>query len=84
MMNGLLLAPRATLLAVFGLVFLSGVAPAAEPARMPNVVFIMADDLGWADLTPYGSTFHDTPNLKRLADRSVRFTNYYVASVLSC
>ncbi|MCE9561553.1 MAG: sulfatase [Planctomycetes bacterium] len=73
---------RPTILALFGLVFLGGVAPAAEPARKPNVVFILADDLGWADLTPYGSTFHDTPNLKRLADRSVRFTNSYAASPL--
>ncbi|MBA4188872.1 MAG: N-acetylgalactosamine 6-sulfate sulfatase [Planctomycetaceae bacterium] len=70
------------MLALFGLVLLGGVAPAAEPARKPNVVFILADDLGWADLTPYGSTFHDTPNLQRLADRSVRFTNYYAASPL--
>jgi len=71
------------MLTLFGLVFLGGVAPAAEPARKPNVVFILADDLGWADITPYGSTFHDTPNLKRLADRSVRFSNYYAASAPS-
>ncbi len=55
---------------------------AAEPVRQPNVVFILADDLGWADLEPYGSTFHDTPNLKRFAARSVLFTNYYAASPL--
>jgi arylsulfatase A-like enzyme len=45
-------------------------------------VFILADDLGWRDITPYGSTFHETPNLKRLADRSVRFTHSYAASPL--
>lgn len=55
---------------------------AAEPAKRPNVLFILADDLGWADVTPYGSTYHDTPNLKRLAERSVRLTNYYAASPL--
>jgi arylsulfatase A-like enzyme len=81
-MPGPLRTPRAKLLALISLLFLSGIAPAAEPAGKPNVVFILADDLGWADLTPYGSTFHDTPNLKRLADRSVRFTNYYAASPL--
>src|SRR5690349_12959328 len=64
-------------LGMFGL----AVARAAEPRR-PNVVFILADDLGWKDITPYGSTFHETPNLQRLADRSVRFTNYYAASPL--
>jgi arylsulfatase A-like enzyme len=46
------------------------------------VVFILADDLGWADITPQGSTFHETPNLARLAKRSVRFTNFYAASPL--
>ncbi|MGE3821846.1 MAG: sulfatase [Isosphaeraceae bacterium] len=55
---------------------------AAEPSRRPNVVFILADDLGWVDVAPYGSTFHDTPNLKRLAERSVRFTQFYAASPL--
>ncbi len=54
----------------------------AERTPQPNVVFILADDLGWADLAPYGSTFHDTPNLSRLAERSVRLTQYYTASPL--
>lgn len=58
----------------------SGISPGAEPR--PNVIFILADDLGWADTTPYGSKFHETPNLARLAARSVRFTNYYAASPL--
>src|SRR5262245_23974218 len=81
-MPGLLLTPRAPMFALAALIVLGRVASAAEPAAKPNVVFILADDLGWADLTPYGSTFHDTPNLKRLAARSVRFTNYYAASPL--
>lgn len=69
----------------FAIVFLVGhgaSAWAGEPARSPNVVFILADDLGWADITPCGSTFHETPNLVRLAERSVRFTNCYAASPL--
>lgn len=82
MMPGLSLAPRAATFALVALTFLSDATPAAEPARKPNLVFILADDLGWADLTPYGSIFHDTPNLKRLADRAARFTNYYAASPL--
>jgi arylsulfatase A-like enzyme len=59
-----------------------GAGRAAAGDRRPNVVFILADDLGWADLEAYGSTFHRTPNLKRLADRSLRFTHYYAASPL--
>jgi len=69
------------ILSVLTAVLLTSAARAEEPKR-PNVVFILADDLGWADLAHYGSSFHDTPNLKRLADRSVRFTNYYAASPL--
>src|SRR5690242_7471517 len=48
--------------------------------RLPtNVVFILADDLGWRDLGCYGSGFYETPNLDRLARESVRFTNAYAA-----
>ncbi|MGL4555262.1 MAG: sulfatase [Gemmataceae bacterium] len=66
---------------ITGLILLSA-AGTAGAAVKPNVVFILADDLGWADTTPYGSTFHDTPNLRRLAKRSVRFTDFYSASPL--
>lgn len=59
----------------------------AEPARAvspgkPNVVFILADDLGWRDLGCYGSTFHKTPNIDALARRGVRFTQAYAANPL--
>ncbi|HEX8916021.1 MAG TPA: sulfatase, partial [Humisphaera sp.] len=56
-------------------------APANAPGR-PNVVFILADDLGWRDLSCYGSTFHRTPNLDKLAARGVRFTQAYAANPL--
>lgn len=48
-------------------------------ADKPNVVLIVADDLGWRDLGCYGSTFHKTPNLDRLAKDGVRFTDFYAA-----
>jgi len=48
----------------------------------PNVVFILADDLGWRDSSVYGSTFYETPHLKRLARRGMTFTNAYSASPL--
>ena len=44
-----------------------------------NVVFILADDLGWADLGCYGSTFHETPHIDRLAGQGVRFCNAYAS-----
>jgi arylsulfatase A-like enzyme len=55
--------------------------PGAVDARKekPNVVFILADDLGWSDLSCYGSRYYETPNLDRLATQGVRFTNAYAA-----
>ena len=46
----------------------------------PNLLFILADDLGWADLGCYGSTEIATPNLDRLAAEGVRFTHAYAGS----
>lgn len=54
--------------------------PVLASAQKPNVVFILADDLGWADLSLYGSDLHRTPNLDRFAQTGVRFTNAYTAS----
>jgi arylsulfatase A len=51
---------------------------AARPTR-PNIIFIIADDLGWRDLGCYGSTFYETPHLDRLAATGMRFTQAYAA-----
>ena len=56
----------------------SGAAMAA-PSERPNIIFIFADDLGYGDLSCYGSEIA-TPNLDRLAAEGVRFTQAYVAS----
>src|SRR3954447_3671917 len=67
-----------------GLLALALLAPAAaradETARKLNVVLILADDLGWADLGCYGSKFHRTPHLDRMAAEGRRFTQAYAAS----
>ncbi len=60
------------------LVILAALAHGAE--RPPNIVFILADDLGWADTALYGSKFYETPNIDALARRGMRFTNAYAAS----
>ena len=49
----------------------------ASAAGQPNVLFILADDLGWRDLACFGSTYHETPNIDRLAARGMKFTNAY-------
>lgn len=52
-------------------------------AQPPNVIVILADDLGWSDTTLYGTaTFYQTPNLERLAKRGMTFTRAYSASPL--
>lgn len=48
-------------------------------ADRPNIVFFLVDDLGQRDLGCYGSEFHETPNLDRLAAEGSRFTNAYAA-----
>jgi arylsulfatase A-like enzyme len=52
-------------------------ADAAPETRKPNIVFILADDLGWRDTATYGSGYYETPNLDRLAAQGVRFTNHH-------
>ncbi|MEU9038209.1 sulfatase-like hydrolase/transferase [Streptomyces sp. NPDC048352] len=49
-------------------------------SRRPNVLFILGDDLGWADLSSYGAPHIKTPNLDRLAREGVRFTDAYAGS----
>jgi len=45
----------------------------------PNFLFILVDDMGWKDLGSYGNKIHETPNLDKLAERGMRFTNAYAA-----
>ena len=51
--------------------------PAAQTPRPPNVVLIIADDLGWADIGVNGSAFHLTPHVDALARQGLRFTDAY-------
>jgi len=48
--------------------------------QRPNIVFIMADDLGWADLPVYGNQFNEAPNLDKLRSEGMLFTNAYAAA----
>ena len=51
----------------------------ARGVRQPNIVFILIDDLGWADIGAYGNRFHETPNIDRMAREGMRFTDAYAA-----
>ena len=50
-----------------------------QPSKRPNIIFILADDLGYTDIAPYGGEV-STPNLQMLAEQGVRFTNYHTAA----
>jgi arylsulfatase A len=45
----------------------------------PNIIFILADDMGWGDLPVYGNRFNEAPNLTRMAEEGLRFTDAYAA-----
>src|SRR6266508_3309124 len=72
------------LIAVWGvLVFVVGSrGVCAEAQRRPNVVFILADDLGYCDLGCYGQKRIQTPNLDRMAKEGMRFTQFYAGSTV--
>ena len=52
----------------------------SKDARKPNILFILADDMGWGDLSCYGRPDYRTPNLDKLATQGMRFTNAYSAA----
>ncbi len=54
---------------------LASVAAPLSAQQLPNVVVIVADDLGYGDLSCYGATRVSTPNVDRLAASGIRFTN---------
>src|ERR671939_74728 len=53
-----------------------------HPKHKPNIIFILADDLGYGDLGCYGQTKIKTPNIDRLAAEGVRFTQCYAGSTV--
>jgi arylsulfatase A-like enzyme len=60
-------------------VAVSGPAQAQAPARKPNILVIMGDDVGWFNVGAYhrGIMSGKTPNLDQLASQGMMFTNYY-------
>lgn len=74
-----LLFPEMRRLLPLSLLFSLSPAFPAEPGR-PNVIVIMADDLGWGDLSCQGASTYETPNLDRLAAEGIRFTSGYCSA----
>ncbi len=55
---------------------------ALDTPKKPNIIFILADDLGYMDLACYGNPYNETPHLNALAQNGVRFTQAYAASTV--
>ena len=51
-----------------------------DMTRRPNIIMVLADDLGWSELESYGNTFNETPCLNRLAEEGMRFTHAYASA----
>ncbi|MBE7178026.1 MAG: sulfatase [Mucilaginibacter polytrichastri] len=64
----------------FILALLVGCSLSLSAQQKPNIIFIMADDLGSGELGCYGNTFNETPNLDKLAAGGIRFTQAYAAA----
>ncbi len=69
---------HASTIGVIGLIAILSVNYERQPV-MPNIVFILADDLGYTQLGCYGSDYYQTPNLDQLASEGLKFTNAYAA-----
>jgi len=59
------------------LLLVSIVASSAMAAAKPNIIFIMADDLGYTDVACYGSKYYETPNIDRLASQGMKLLNHH-------
>ncbi len=82
-----MLRPESLRLSWFIVIFLAGHAPAFETdpilskgVRKPNIIVIMADDLGYGDLSCYGATRVQTPHIDQLASEGLRFTSGYCSA----
>ena len=76
-------APRARLifpLVIATFLFFSFPQAKAKPQRPPNIILIIADDLGYTDLACYGNRFIHTPNIDALGKEGVQFTQAHVTS----
>src|SRR3984957_18409737 len=73
---------RPFLMCLMALALLAFPAGAEEKARLPNVVMIYADDMGFGDVGCFGATGWKTPHLDQMAREGIRFTDFYVAQAV--
>jgi arylsulfatase A-like enzyme len=73
---------RILLLCLCSFVVCDASAAASEPAAKPNLIFILADDLGYGELGCYGQTVIQTPHLDKMAADGLRFTRFYAGATV--
>ena len=74
--------PLVLFLVILGFSFAKAGLAAQVTPKPPNIIFIMADDLGYGDLGCYGQKHFQTPRLDQMADEGIRFTQYYAGSTV--
>ena len=65
---------------MFRFIFILFLSINLKAADKPNIIFILADDLGWGELGCYGNKFNETPHLDQMAKEGLRFTHAYAAA----
>ncbi len=73
---------KSTGIAGLSLFTLTGCIKKKDTQQLPNIIYILADDLGYGDLSCYGQTKFSTPNIDRLAIEGMRFTQHYAGSTV--
>ncbi len=68
---------------LFNLLLAATLVASAPAASKPNIVIILIDDMGYADIAPFGATKQKTPNLDRMAREGMKLTSFYAAPVCS-
>ena len=71
------------ILASTTLPFITGCESSKKEAAQPNIIYIMADDLGYGDLSCYGQTRCQTPHIDAMASEGMRFTQFYAGTAIS-
>ncbi len=73
---------KITTISLIPLAFFSACDQDEKKLKHTNVILIYADDLGWAQSGAYGSNYYHTPNIDRMAENGIRFTNAYSAATV--
>lgn len=73
---------RKFLIGLLAVLSIAGCTPEQKETEKPNIIYILADDLGYGDLGCYGQTKIETPNLDRLAEEGMMFTDHYSGSTV--